>query len=649
MLSGQHPKFPLSYILKTMGHSEEPSSNHPQGRYLLVLSFTALGVVYGDIGTSPLYAIRECFYGPHALPVTTGNVLGVLSLIFWSLVLVISIKYLAFILLADNQGEGGILALTALVSPARTEARGGRRLLILMGLFGAALLYGDGMITPAISVLSAVEGLEIVTPVFAPYVIPITVVILIALFLCQHRGTAGVGAVFGPITLVWFAVLAGLGVAQIIREPIVLGAVSPHHAIAFFLDNGWTGFLVLGAVFLVVTGGEALYADMGHFGTRPIRLAWFVLVLPALLLNYFGQGALLLARPETAQNPFYLMAPAWALIPLVVLATAATVIASQAIITGVFSLAKQAIELGYLPPMRIRYTSEHNEQHIYVGRLNWLLMIACIAVVLGFEASERLASAYGIAVAFAMVTTSILFIAQVHRAWNWPAPAVWGMAIAMLAVDLSFAAANMTKIHDGGWLPLSIAGVIIFVMVSWRRGLEGVVAQQVRFTEPLDSFVGRKDRSGDVESPRTAIFLSRAGAMTPVALSRLSELLKIRFDSSVIVSVWIASRPRVSVEDRVKVTAMDAGFVRVDLRFGYMQQIDVPAVLGPALSARGIDPEAAVYVIGHERIIPPDEVTRPKDVLAHAFAFLARNAERSVDRFGLPRARTVEIGYPVKL
>lgn len=371
--------------------------------------------------------------------------------------------------------------------------------------------------------------------------------------------------------------------------------------------------------------------------------------MPALLLNYFGQGAILLVDPNAVRNPFYDLCPDVFDVPLLFLATAATVIASQSIITGVFSLAKQAIELGYLPPMRIRYTSEHNEQHIYVGRLNWLLMIACIAVVLGFEASDRLASAYGIAVAFAMVTTSILFIAQVHRAWGWPAPAVWLMATGLLAIDFAFASANMTKIHDGGWLPLSIAGAVIFVMVSWRRGLEGVVAQQVRFTEPLDNFVARKDRTNDVESPRTAIFLSRAGAMTPVALSRMADLLKVRFEMAVIVSVWIAARPRVSVEDRVKVTTLNDGFVRVDLRFGYMQQIDVPSVLGPALSARGIDPDAAIYVIGHERIIPPDEVTKVRDVVAHVFAFLARNAERSVDRFGLPRARTVEIGYPVKL
>ncbi|MEP9349853.1 KUP/HAK/KT family potassium transporter [Xanthobacter sp. KR7-225] len=608
----------------------------------------ALGVVFGDIGTSPLYALKQGVLAVGGTNFLATDVLGLLSLITWSIILSVTVKYVMLVLRADNDGEGGILALVTLLDLHRS-AIGLRWYLLAAGLLGAAMLIGDGVLTPAISVLSAIEGLQVIAPELEHWVVALTVLVLAAVFLSQRLGTERIASFFGPIMLVWFGALAALGLHGIVQAPQVLAGLDPRHGIQLMLDHPGLAGVILGACFLAITGGEALYADLGHFGRKVIARAWLAIAMPALLLNYYGQGAILLVDPNSARNPFYDLSPDWFDVPLLFLATAATVIASQAIITGVFSLAKQAIELGYLPPMRIRYTSEHNEQHIYVGRLNWLLMISCIAVVLGFEASEKLASAYGIAVAFAMVTTTILFIAQVHRAWGWPEPAVWAMAVAMLAVDLSFAAANMTKIHDGGWLPLSIAGVIIFVMVSWRRGLEGVVAQQVRFTEPLDSFVGRKDRSGDVESPRTAIFLSRAGAMTPVALSRLSELLKIRFDTAVIVSVWIASRPRVSVEDRVKVTAMDAGFVRVDLRFGYMQQIDVPAVLGPALSARGVDPEAAVYVIGHERIIPPDEVTRPKDVLAHAFAFLARNAERSVDRFGLPRARTVEIGYPVKL
>ena len=608
----------------------------------------ALGVVFGDIGTSPLYALKQGVLAVGGTNFLGADVLGLLSLITWSIILSVTVKYVMLVLRADNDGEGGILALVTLLDLHRS-ALGLRWYLLAAGLLGAAMLIGDGVLTPAISVLSAIEGLQVISPELEHWVVALTVVVLLAIFLSQRLGTERIASFFGPIMLVWFGSLGALGVYGILQAPHVLAGLDPRYGIMLMVQHPGLAGVILGACFLAVTGGEALYADLGHFGRPVIARAWLFVAMPALLLNYFGQGAILLVDPNAVRNPFYDLCPDVFDVPLLFLATAATVIASQSIITGVFSLAKQAIELGYLPPMRIRYTSEHNEQHIYVGRLNWLLMIACIAVVLGFEASEKLASAYGIAVAFAMVTTSILFIAQVHRAWGWPAPAVWAMATGLLMVDFAFASANMTKIHDGGWLPLTIAGAIIFVMVSWRRGLEGVVAQQVRFTEPLDNFVARKDKAGDAESPRTAIFLSRAGAMTPVALSRMADLLKVRFEKAVIVSVWIAARPRVSVEDRVKVTTLNEGFVRVDLRFGYMQQIDVPSVLGPALSARGIDPDAAIYVIGHERIIPPDEVMKLKDVVAHVFAFLARNAERSVDRFGLPRARTVEIGYPVKL
>ena len=608
----------------------------------------ALGVVFGDIGTSPLYALKQGVLAVGGTNFLGADVLGLLSLITWSIILSVTVKYVFLVLRADNDGEGGILALVTLLDLHRS-AIGFRWYLLAAGLLGAAMLIGDGVLTPAISVLSAIEGLQVISPELEHWVVAGTCLVLLCIFLSQRLGTERIATFFGPIMLVWFSSLGALGVYGILQAPQVLAGLDPRHGVILMAQHPALAGVILGACFLAVTGGEALYADLGHFGRPVIARAWLFVAMPALLLNYFGQGAVLLVDASAVRNPFYDLSPDWFDVPLLFLATAATVIASQSIITGVFSLAKQAIELGYLPPMRIRYTSEHNEQHIYVGRLNWLLMVACIAVVLGFEASERLASAYGIAVAFAMVTTSILFIAQVHRSWGWPPVAVWSMATGLLTVDLAFASANMTKIHDGGWLPLTIAGIIIVVMVSWRRGLEAVVAQQVRFTEPLDSFVGRKDRVNDVESPRTAIFLSRAGAMTPVALSRLADLLKVRFEMAVIVSVWIAARPRVSVEDRVKVTTLDEGFVRVDLRFGYMQQIDVPSVLGPALSARGIDPDAAIYVIGHERIIPPDEVARVRDVVAHVFAFLARNAERSVDRFGLPRTRTVEIGYPVKL
>ncbi len=608
----------------------------------------ALGVVFGDIGTSPLYALKQGVLAVGGTDFLPSDVLGLLSLITWSIVLSITVKYVMLVLRADNDGEGGILALVTLLDLHRS-ALGLRWYLLCAGLVGAAMLIGDGVLTPAMSVLSAIEGLQVISPALNAWIVPITVLVLLGVFLSQRLGTERIASFYGPIMLLWFSSLAVLGVYGIVQAPEVLAGLDPRHGMRLLLDHTALAGVILGACFLAITGGEALYADLGHFGRKVIARAWLFVAMPALLLNYFGQGAILLRDPTAVRNPFYDLCPDLFDLPMLFLAAAATVIASQSIITGVFSLAKQAIELGYLPPMRIRYTSEHNEQHIYVGRLNWLLMIACIAVVLGFEASDRLASAYGIAVAFAMVTTTILFVAQVDRSWHWPKPAVWALGIGLLTLDTGFAASNLTKIHEGGWLPLTIAGIVIFVMVSWRRGLEGVVAQQVRFTEPLDNFVARKERANDAESPRTAIFLSRAGAMTPVALSRMADLLKVRFHRAVIVSVWIAARPRVSVDDRVRVTAIDGAYVRVDLRFGYMQQIDVPSVLGPALSARGLDPDEAIYVIGHERIIPPDEVTRMGDVVAHVFAFLARNAERSVDRFGLPRSRTMEIGYPVKL
>ena len=608
----------------------------------------ALGVVFGDIGTSPLYALKQGVMAVGGVNFLASDVLGLLSLITWSIILSVTVKYVMLVLRADNDGEGGILALVTLLDLHRS-AIGMRWYLLAAGLLGAAMLIGDGVLTPAMSVLSAIEGLGVISPHMHEWVLPLTVLVLAGVFLSQRAGTERIAAFYGPIMLLWFGSLAVLGIYGILKAPQVLMGLDPRHGVRLIMDHTALAGVIIGACFLAITGGEALYADLGHFGRRVIARAWLFAAMPALLLNYFGQGAMLLTDPNAVRNPFYDLCPDILDIPLLLLATAATVIASQSIITGVFSLAKQAIELGYLPPMRIRYTSEHNEQHIYVGRLNFLLMISCIAVVLGFGSSDSLASAYGIAVAFAMVTTSILFIAQVNRSWKWPKPAVVALGIGLFSLDLCFAVANLTKLHDGGWLPLTIAGIVILVMVSWRRGLEAVVAQQVRFTEPLDSFVLRKERAQDGVSPRTAIFLSRAGAMTPVALSRMADVMRIRFERPVIVSVWIASRPRVSVEERVKVMLIEGGFVRVDLRFGYMQQIDVPSVLGPALSARGIDPDEAIYVIGHERIIPPDEVLRPRDIIAHIFAFLARNAERSVDRFGLPRNRTMELGYPVKM
>ncbi|GAB4070434.1 KUP/HAK/KT family potassium transporter [Ancylobacter sonchi] len=617
-----------------------------------VIPFTAelaaLGVVFGDIGTSPLYAFKQGLLAVGGAAATPDEVLGILSLITWAIILSVTIKYVLLVLRADNDGEGGILALVTLLDLHRS-ANGARLWLLVAGLVGAAMLIGDGVLTPAMSVLSAIEGLEVVAPALDHWIVAVTVVVILAVFVSQRAGTDRIGAFYGPIMLLWFVTLGAFGVYGIVQQPGVLVAVDPRYGIALIADHFWFAGAVLGAAFLAITGGEALYADLGHFGRRVITRAWLFVAMPALLLNYYGQGATVLINPAAVRNPFYDLSPDMFDVPLLFLAAAATVIASQAIITGVFSLAKQAIELGYLPPMRIRYTSEHNDQHIYIGRLNWLLMLACTAVVVSFGSSDRLASAYGIAVAMAMISTTILFVAYVKRLDRLPVLALVGLAGGLLVVDVSFAAANLTKLHDGGWLPVAIASLVLVVMVSWRRGLEGLGIQQKRFAEPLEEFVARGKPAGCATSARTAIFLSRGGALTPVALGRLSDLFNVQFSKSVIASVWIASRPRVPVDERVRVTVLDPGHVRVDVRFGYMQQIDVPSVLGPALYSLGIDPDEAVYVIGHERIMPPEEILGIRDALAHVFAFLARNAERSVDRFGLPRPRTIEIGYPVRL
>ncbi len=458
------------------------------GRYLAYLTLTALGVVFGDIGTSPLYAFRECFHGAHAMPVSRENVLGVLSLIFWTLIVVVSIKYLIFILRADNRGEGGILALTAMVVPVRAAA-GRYRLLLILGLFGAALLYGDGMITPSISVLSAIEGLEIATPFFTPYVVPITIGVLIFLFFLQSRGTGSVGKVFGPIIIVWFTVLASLGLYRIVDQPSVVAAVNPLWALRFLVHNGWAAFVVLGSVFLVATGAEAMYADMGHFGKRPIRIAWFSLVLPALMLNYFGQGALVLVDPAAAEHPFYHLAPEWATYPLVALSTVATVIASQAVISGAFSLTHQAVQLGFTPRLEIEHTSARERGQIYVPAVNWALMISCITLVLTFRSASSLAAAYGIAVTSTMVITTLLFYAVERRRWKWRRWAALLLCGLFLTIDLAYFGSNLLKITHGGWVPLAIAVLVFTLMTTWKTGRRVLADRMRRSTVPLRPFL----------------------------------------------------------------------------------------------------------------------------------------------------------------
>ncbi|MDQ3248607.1 MAG: KUP/HAK/KT family potassium transporter, partial [Chloroflexota bacterium] len=548
----------------------------PHGRYLLLLTMTALGVVYGDIGTSPLYALRECFYGPHAIALTPTNVFGVLSLIVWALILVVTVKYLIFVLRADNRGEGGILALTALATPIKLLSPSERRWLVLLGVFGAALLYGDGAITPAISVLSAVEGLNVATPFFAPYVIPITMVILVGLFLIQRHGTALVGRLFGPITLLWFAVLAILGVIHIADQPAILGSVNPAYAVAFFRANGWAGYLILGTVFLVVTGGEALYADMGHFGKRPIRLAWFTVVLPALLLNYFGQGALLLTNPEAAENPFYSLAPDWALYPLVILATMATVIASQALISGAFSITMQAVQLGFLPRMNILHTSRTEFGQVYIPAVNWLLMITCLLIVLGFRTSSNLAAAYGIAVTSTMAITTLIFYIVIVERWRWNRLLAGLLAGFLFVIDLAFLGANLIKIPQGGWFPLVLALFIFTIMSTWKKG-RYLVAQRIgEESDSIEKMLQNLQANPPIRVSGTAIFLSDNPKSAPTALLTNLKYNKVLHDQVLVLTVSIVSHPSIAEAERVAVEPLGQGIYRVTVTYGFMEEPDVP-------------------------------------------------------------------------
>ena len=621
----------------------------PRGRYLLILSLSALGVVYGDIGTSPLYALRECFHGPHAITPLPANILGVLSLIFWALVLVISIKYLVFVLAADNHGEGGILALTALATPIKPSGRSEYKVLIMMGIFGAALLYGDGVITPAISVLSAVEGITVATPFLSHVVLPATIVILVGLFLFQSHGTARVGKIFGPVMLLWFGALALLGIAQIVRHPSVLVAVSPSYALEFFLHNHWHGFLILGAVFLVVTGGEALYADMGHFGTRPIRLVWFSLVLPALLLNYFGQGALLLEDPEAAHNPFYRLAPAWALYPMIILATSAAIIASQAVISGAFSLTMQAVQLGFSPRIKINHTSTREYGQIYVPAVNWALMIGCIAIVIGFRSSSNLAAAYGVAVTSTMVITTVLFYIVARRIWGWSILAALPLAIFFLIIDVAFFGANIIKVADGGWFPLLLAWAVFTVMTTWKTGRRILSERIQREARPLEEFLDEMTRHPPTRVPGTAVFMNGNASRTPPALLHNLEHNKVLHEHVLFVTVKTRLLPFVAPEERVETESLGHGFHRLKIYYGFMEDPDIPHVLSEAqIPGFTYDREDLTYFLGRETIIP---AKRPGMALwrEHLFAVVAHNATSATAYFCLPPDRVVEMGEQIEI
>jgi KUP system potassium uptake protein len=621
----------------------------PRGRELATLSLAALGIVYGDIGTSPLYAVRESFLPAHGLAVVPANVLGVISLVFWSLVLVISVKYLAFILKADNRGEGGIMALAALATPMGVRQSGGRPWLIALGLFGTALLYGDGAITPAVSVLSAVEGLEVATPLFAPYIVPITIAILVLLFVQQRHGTAGVGRVFGPVTLLWFATIAALGAAQIAREPGVLAAASPHHAVRFFADNGARGFVVLGSVFLVVTGGEALYADMGHFGRRPIRVAWFAVVLPALLLNYAGQGALLLRDPSAVENPFFRMAPAWALYPVVAIATAATVIASQALISGAFSLTMHAVQLGYIPRVTIEHTSARQRGQIYIPGVNWLLMLACIGLVVGFGSASNLAAAYGVAVTTTMVITTILFFVVARERWGWSLPLAAGVTGFFLVIDVAFWGANLIKIPHGGWFPLVVGAIMFGLMTTWRRGRRALLRKVGAGLLPLETFLASIALSHPHRVRGTAVFMYGDPAATPPALLHNLKHNQVLHQRVVFLTVETAESPHVPPGERAAVEDLGHGFHRVRLRYGFMDEPDVPeslSLLEPfGLTFKHLE---TTYFLSRETIVPSADPAMPR-WSGHLFAVMARNARTASSFFRLPPNRVVELGAQIEL
>ena len=609
------------------------------------MTLTAIGVVYGDIGTSPLYAMRECFFGSHRVAPTHDNVLGVLSLIVYSLVLVISVKYIAIVMRADNQGEGGILALTALI-PGGTG--GTRSVLVLLGIFGAALLYGDGMITPAITVLSAVEGLKVSVGLSEPSLVPLAVAILIAVFAIQRHGTHRVGRLFGPIMVGWFAVLAILGTVWIARYPAVLAAIDPRHGIRFLIENRGHGFAVLGAVFLVVTGGEALYADMGHFGARPIRIAWFSVVLPALLLNYFGQGALLLHAPAT-RDPFFQLSPMWAQLPLVVLATAAAIIASQALISGAFSLTRQAIQLGYAPRLTVEHTSSWEMGQIYVPQVNWFLAVSTILIVIGFRSSGALAAAYGIAVTMTMIITALLLHVIAVERWRWPRPLALAVTSAFLVIDLSFFSANLLKVFQGGWLPIAIGIFLFALMTTWKTGRRIVAERLMARAFPLEAFVTAVRTAPPTRVPGTAIFMTAQPTGTPAALVHNLRYNKILHEHVVVLTVATVPTPTVPLDQRVTVRPMGANVHNARIQFGFMEDPDVPEVLDHLrLAGVPIDQHDVTFFLGRETIV----VGQRKGMATwreKLFVLMARNAVRATAFFKLPPERVVELGVQVEM
>jgi KUP system potassium uptake protein len=635
------------------------SQPHGPKAKLGALVVGAIGIVFGDIGTSPLYALKECIASPHGLDGTQAeNILGLLSLIFWSITLVVTVKYLTFVMRADNRGEGGILALLALVPESLQKSRGGGvGWIALLVLVGAALLYGDGMITPAISVLSAVEGLEEATSSLKSYVVPITCVILVGLFAVQRQGTAGIGRFFGPIMVLWFFVIGALGAYHIAQNPAVLAALNPAYAIHLFVSHRYHAFLVLGSVVLSVTGGEALYADMGHFGIRAIRVGWLLFGMPALVLNYFGQGAHLIAHPETIERPFYSMVPSGApAAALCVLATMATVIASQALISGAFSLTHQAIQLGFFPRVTVKHTSHEAEGQIYVPEINWLLGVACIALVLAFQKSEHLAAAYGIAVTGTMGITSVIYFVVVRKTWKWPLWKALPLLVFFLAFDLPFFGANALKFFQGGYVPICVAIVFLVVMLVWRTGRRYLTDYIQRTSPPLDAFIESLDEHVNVRLPGVGVYMCSQSSGVPPVLAHHTERLGVLHERVFLVTIAFDHVPHVDPEARVTTQDLGKGFERVIARYGFMDTPDVPELLARATEGEDASPfrgkapasKKVTYFLGRETFLATER-GRMGAVSEGIFAFLSRNSRSATAYFSIPPEQVIEVGYQIDL
>lgn len=629
---------------------KKSKSEEPQGGSLWIMALTVLGVVFGDIGTSPLYALQKCFTGHGSVTYAPERVLGLLSLIFWSLILVIAVKYIAYVMRASNEKEGGILALMALIEPAHPKDRSRRKWLIFIGVFGAALLYGDGMITPAISVLSAVEGLKVINSGFESYIIPIAIFILILLFIFQKQGTSRVGSLFGPVMMVWFVVLIVSGIVGILKDVSVIRAINPMYAIRFFPSAGFSGFLVLGAVFLVVTGGEALYADIGHFGKKPIRLSWFLLVMPALAINYFGQGAVLLNNPDLAgKQVFYYLLPNWSLYPMVILATVATIIASQAIISASFSLTRQAVILGYLPQLKLLQTSSKQAGQIYIPGINFILMIATIGLVLGFRKSVNLAGAYGVAVSMTMLITTILMFIVAREKWKWHLASIIPVTLFFSAIDLAFMSSNLFKITRGGYFPLLVGGIVFTLMMVWRTGNARMAPVGGKKQRSLKTFMKRIKKLSPDRFPGTAVFLTGEIEQVSLLMTRYLEFFKVLNEDVILLKPEIMDEPKVPADKRIEVEDLGEGITKLIVHFGFMENPNIPNILkNEEISGKSIDLEKVVYYIEYPRMVYGGNWNRKK-FIAKVYSFMAKNAANPIAFFGIPLDQVLEVGVRVHL